>query len=175
MPVIEQSFLILDDRTSGSLLSNLGTCWRFVADTVMGGVSRGDLALADVEGRPCVRLTGEVRLDNNGGFVQASLDLSAEGCLDARDWQGFELDVLGNGERYNLHLRTADTGIVWQSYRSELVAAPRWTRLHLPFADFRPYRIDRPLDRGMLKRIGLVAIGREMAADLCVARVALYR
>jgi hypothetical protein len=167
--------ILLDDRASGSLETPLGTRWRLVTDTVMGGVSRGRLDPAAVEGRACLRLSGEVSLENSGGFVQAALDLAPAGWLDARGYQGVELEVFGNGEDYNLHLRTADTRVVWQSYRAAFRAGPRWQTLRLPFAAFVPYRIDRPLDLGTLRRLGVVAIGREMRADLCIGRVALYR
>ena len=165
---------LIDDRASGDLNASLGTRWQFIADTVMGGVSRGGLATDVVEGRPCLRLTGQVSLENNGGFVQAGLDLSPDGLLDARGWTGMELEVRGNGETYNLHLRTADTRIVWQSYRASFRAGPDWETVRLPFAGFAPYRIDRPLDLFALRRLGLVAIGRAMAADLCLARMAFY-
>jgi hypothetical protein len=165
---------IIDDRASGDLNASLGTRWQFIADTVMGGVSRGKLSVEVVEGRPCLRLTGQVSLENNGGFVQAGLDLSPDGLLDARGWNGIELEVLGNGETYNLHLRTADTSIVWQSYRASFRTGPNWATVRLPFNGFAPYRIDRPLDLSALRRLGVVAIGRAMAADLCLARLAFY-
>ncbi|WP_295392752.1 CIA30 family protein [uncultured Thiodictyon sp.] len=165
---------IIDDRTSGNLNSNLGTRWQCIADTVMGGVSRGGLAAEAIDGCPCLHLTGQVSLANNGGFVQAGLDLRPAGLLDARGWSGIELVVRGNDETYNLHLRTVDTRIVWQSYRASFRAGPQWETVRLPFADFTPYRIDRPLDLSTLRRLGLVAIGRAMAADLSVSRIAFY-
>jgi hypothetical protein len=167
--------MLLDDRASGSLDTPLGTRWQLLTDTVMGGVSHGRLDPAVVEDRECLRLTGEVSLENSGGFVQAALDLAPVGWLDARGYQGIELEVFGNGEDYNLHLRTADTRVVWQSYRATFGTEPRWQRVRLPFAAFAPYRIDRPLDLAKLRRIGVVAIGREMLADLCIGRVGLYR
>ena len=102
---------IIDDRTSGDLNSSLGTQWQFIADTVMGGVSRGGLAAAGVDGRACLHLTGQVSLAHNGGFVQSGLDLRPAGLVDARGWSGIELVVRGNYETYNLHLRTVDTRI----------------------------------------------------------------
>ena len=167
--------LVIDDRASGDALSSLGTRWRLVTDTVMGGVSRGSLAFTEAAGRPCLRLSGDVSLDNNGGFVQASLELGKNGGLDARAYQGIELDVYGNGESYNLHLRTSDTWIVWQSYRATFKAGPDWQTLRLAFRDFVPYRTDASLDLARLLRLGIVAIGREMRADLCIGRIALYR
>ena len=166
--------LILDDRSSGTLCASNGTCWKAITDTVMGGVSDGRIAAALVEGRPCLRLTGQVSLENNGGFVQASLDLDKSGLLDARGYAGIEIEVFGNDESYNLHLRSADTRIVWQSYRAGFQALPQWQTLRLPFTAFQPYRIDKPLDPSKLRRLGLVAIGREMRADVCIARLSLY-
>lgn len=166
--------LVLDDRRDPGLCVANGACWRAVTDTVMGGVSGGRLRPDQVEGRPCLRLTGEVSLENDGGFVQASLDLDRHGPLDASGHAGVELEVYGNGETYNLHLRTADTRIVWQSYRASFAAPPAWQTLRLPFAAFQPHRIERPLDLTTLRRLGLVAIGREMRVDLCLARLSLY-
>lgn len=172
---MNSNFLIIDDRSSGDARSSLGTAWRVVSDTVMGGVSHGQLSAQTVQGRPCLRMTGDVRLENNGGFIQASLDLGTDGLLDASGYLGFEIDVCGNGETYNLHLRTADTGMVWQSYRASFAAPAHWQTLRLPFATFQPHRIELPLDLRRLKRMGLVAIGRQFAADLCFGRVTLYR
>jgi len=171
----ETTALIIDDRRSNKLDANIGTRWRLLTDTVMGGVSSGRLDPAVVTGRPCLRLTGEVSLENSGGFVQASLDLDPDGTLDARGYRGIELEVYGNDQDYNLHLRTADTRIVWQSYRAGFHAGPEWRTLRLPFSDFKPYRISQPLDLQTLRRLGVVAIGREMRADVCIGRVALYR
>lgn len=168
--------LLIDDRSSGDARTPLGTSWRLVTDQVMGGVSSARMQITSVAGRPCLKLTGAVSLQNNGGFVQASLDLAPDGKpFDAGQFAGIELDVYGNGESYNVHLRTADTRIVWQSYRASFVAPPQWRTVRLPFSGFAPYRTSAPLDLNKLKRIGLVAIGREMQADLCLGRMTLYR
>lgn len=173
--------LPIDDfaRSSGpasQALSNFGTSWRVVTDTVMGGASSAGMDFTTLAERRCLRLAGTVSLENNGGFVQASLDLAADGgSFDASRYAGIELDVYGNGESYNVHLRTADTWIVWQSYRAAFQAPPGWRTLRLPFGRFEAYRTGAPLDLRQLKRIGLVAIGREMQADLCLGRIAFYR
>jgi hypothetical protein len=141
----------------------------------MGGVSSGKLIPTEAEGRHCLRLTGDVSLENNGGFVQASLDLCSAGLLDASDYSGIEIEIYGNDEVYNLHLRTEDTRIVWQSYRTSFHALPHWQTLRLRFDDFQPHRIDIPLDIKKLRRLGVVAIGREMHADVCIGRLSLFR
>ena len=166
--------LIIDDRRTGDLRSALGTTWRAVSDRVMGGVSSGELTLDNIEGRSCLHLRGDVRLENNGGFVQAALDLTGETAFDASAYTGVLLEVYGNDEVYNLHLRTADIRLPWQSYRASFIAPAGWQSVRLPFAGFEAYRTSAPLDLERLVRIGIVAIGRAFRADLCVAGVALY-
>jgi hypothetical protein len=169
------SELLIDDRSSAGLGSNLGPEWRFVSDGVMGGRSAGRLTLEHRDGRDCLHLQGQVRLENNGGFVQINLDLDRDGPLDASAYAGVELEVYGNGEEYNLHLKTSAVWLPWQSYRAGFQAPPEWRSIRLPFAEFEPYRIGKPLDPGRLERIGLVAIGRAFEADICLGRLALYR
>lgn len=166
--------MIVDDRNSSALTATNGASWRLVTDTVTGGLSSANLMPAVIEGRNCLRLTGEVSLKNNGDFIQASLDLSVTGLLDASDFAGIEIEVFGNGKIYNLHLRSDDTRIVWQSYRASFQTQPRWQTLRLPFEGFLPHRIDKPLDKRKLRRLGLVAISREMQADFCISRLSLY-
>jgi hypothetical protein len=167
--------LMIDDRSSGDERSLLGTSWRLITDNVMGGVSSGRLTMDAREGRPCLRLQGDVRLENSGGFVQVALDVKREGALDASNYTGVQLEVFGNGEAYNVHLRSDDVWLPWQSYRATFYALPGWHTVRLPFADFDGYRIFTALDLKHLERIGIVAIGRAFAADLCLASLALYR
>ena len=168
--------MLIDDFTHPKQTSQLGTSWRSFSDRVMGGVSESELSYESVDGRACVRLTGDVRLENNGGFVQAALDLGTWGrTFDASGFTGVELEVRGNDEQYSVHLRTPDNVRPWQSYRAQFIATPEWQTVKLPFADFEPYRLDTELDLSRLRRIGLVAIGRAFTADLAVCRVSLYR
>lgn len=167
--------MLIDDFSADDLRSALGTRWRGVADTVMGGVSRVEVARETIDGRRSLRLQGDVRLDNNGGFIQAALDLSPQReTFDASGYTGIRLVVRGNEERYSVHLRTPDNVRPWQSYRAHFTAGKRWQTVELPFASFEPYRVQAPLDRARLKRIGLVAIGRAFRADLAVAELSFY-
>jgi hypothetical protein len=148
--------------------------WRLFSDRVMGGVSSGTLDADTIDGRPCLRMRGEVSLENNGGFVQMATDLDEPLQRRLPDFAGLLLEVYGNGERYNVHLRTRDMNRPWQSYRSSFIAGPGWQTVRLPFSRFEPYRIGEPLDVARIRRLGLVAIGRSFTADLCVARAAFY-
>ena len=155
--------------------ANPNQYWRLVTDTVMGGVSRGSIAKETLEGREAIRMRGDVSTENNGGFVQIALDLAPEtGSFDAGGFTGLEMEVLGNHESYGAHLRTTDITRPQQSYRQSFVTTPDWLTLQLPFVQFIPHRIDIPLNVRRLRRIGFVAIGREFAADLAVARLAFY-
>ncbi|TDL77692.1 CIA30 family protein [Palleronia sediminis] len=143
--------------------------WSLVSDRVMGGVSAGRL---DCDATGC-RMRGRVSLDNDGGFLQMAADLP-DAPLDARGCDGLALRLRGNGEAYNIHLRTPDVARPWQSWRVSFTAPRDWTDLRIPFARFAPHRIEGALDTARLSRIGLVAIGRAFEADLSVARLALY-
>ena len=170
-----QNVLIIDDRKTGNLHSTSGNEWYLVTDGVMGGVSKGRLSLDTIEGRPCLRVQGEVSLENNGGFVQVALDLSDDILQNISAYAGVSLEVYGNNEEYNIHLRTQDISLPWQSYRTTFTAASEWKMLYVPFAEFAPYRINKALDISRLKRIGIVAIGRAFSADLCIGKIGLYR
>jgi adhesin HecA-like repeat protein len=172
----ESDAMLIDDFFRQDFVSKLGTQWRAVSDRVMGGVSQASLAYVVVDGNSGLRLTGDVRLDNNGGFIQAALDLAPPGQrLDASGYTGMRLVVRGNSQQYSVHLRTPDAVRPWQSYRAHFNASPAWEEIDLPFDAFVPYRLEPALDTKNLTRMGLVAIGREFSADLVIARVSLYR
>jgi hypothetical protein len=166
---------LIDDRSSGTFLASVGAEWRFVSDQVMGGRSSGRMFIDSFQGRDCVRMQGDVSTENNGGFLQIALDLAAGKRFDASGFDGVLLKVAGNGERYNLHLRTSDLWLPWQSYRAGFVAKADWSEIRIPFSDLEAYRSGREFRPERLIRIGLVAIGREFEADLCVAEVRFYR
>ncbi|MCI2393845.1 CIA30 family protein [Aliiroseovarius sediminis] len=155
---------------------DLAPKWEFVADTVMGGVSQGAVTTGHVHGRPATRLTGRISLANNGGFVQMATDLSPDGTArNVSNWHGLALDLRGNGESYELRLRTDQLTRPWQSFRTTFTAPPDWTTLRFPFADVTPHRTDIPFDPAHLRRIGIIAIGREFHADVAVSALRLFR
>jgi hypothetical protein len=166
---------VIDDLSRSFPLTPLGTAWEMVTDGVMGGVSRGQMRREAVAGRDAIRMTGDVRTENNGGFVQMALDLSpGGGAVDVSRWAGIVMDMCGPPEEYNLHLRTSDITRPWQSYRIGFRSGSEWQQITLPFAGFTPHRTDAPLDLRRLRRIGLVAIGRAFRADLAVRGLAFY-
>ncbi len=149
--------------------------WEFVADTVMGGVSTGQVEKLKVSGLSATRLTGQVSLENNGGFVQMAFDVSNDGSIfDASDYDGVEIDVLGNDEEYDIRLRTSDLTRPWQSYRALFIARSEWSTTRLRFLEFVPHKTTIPLDVSRLKRIGILGIGREYDADVSVSGIRFF-
>ena len=172
---MSEALEVIDDLRFDPPLAVTGNGWALVSDRVMGGVSSGTMSREEVAGRKAIRMQGGVSLENNGGFLQVALDLAqAGGEVDAGRWTGIRLDVLGNDQIYNLHLRTSDIRRPWESYRQSFHASPAWTTVFLPFSGLAPHRTDRPMNLSRLRRIGIVAIGRAFEADIAVADIRFY-
>lgn len=105
--------------------------WRPVLDGVMGGLSTGVMARAS-EG---LRFSGEVSLENNGGF--SSFRRSTP-LPDLSAFDGLRIRVRGDGQVYKLNLRTEARwdGMSWR------IAFPtkkgEWTTHDVAFEDFIP-------------------------------------
>ena len=167
---------LIDDFSDADGWSARRTHWEALSDKVMGGVSHAHMRRLTHLGRACIELSGEVSLENNGGFVQLALDLEPNGrSTDARSYTGVRLLVSGNGEQYGVHLRTAGLARPWQSYRAQFKAHDAWVEVTLPFSSFVPHRVDGQLDLRMLRRLGFVAIGRAFNAELRIAHLEFYR
>lgn len=171
---------IVDDRRSGDLRSTAGGKWRLITDGVMGGLSSGQLVPDEHRGKACLRMRGDVSTENNGGFIQIALSLtdisrSEKDVFDASGYSGVEIEVSGNDETYNIHFRTDDLWFPWQSYRASFEAHDRWQTIRVPFASLKAYKTTQKFSPEELIRIGIVAIGRDFKADLCLASVRFYR
>ncbi|MDH3195651.1 MAG: CIA30 family protein [Hyphomicrobiales bacterium] len=168
--------MLIDDFSDQNLISKLGTRWRGVSDRVMGGISEAAITHTVIGGHSCLHLSGDVKLENDGGFIQATLDLApSDGTFDASNCTGIRLTVRGNNEQYSMHLRTPENVRPWQSYRAQFDAVTDWKTLEVPFSTFAPHRLDALLDTARLRRIGVVAIGRAFYADLAIAELGFYR
>lgn len=157
-------------------VSELGTRWSGVTDGVMGGVSRLEVELAQIDNEVCYRMTGQVRTENNGGFIQMALPLAdGWGALDLSDYAGVRLRVRGNGEAYAVHLRTTANRVPWDYYRAEFETEETWRDIELRFEDFSRSRGRGALDRSSIQRLAVVGAGRDFAADVSISRVELFR
>ena len=149
--------------------------WEFVSDTVMGGVSCGCIAEESVGGRNATVLRGTVSLENNGGFIQMAFDLHESGAdvdVSARD--GIEIDVYGDGGTYDVRLRTAQLSRPWQSFRADFVGEPHWQKVKIPFSSLVSHRVEAVFDPTCLRRIGILALGRERDAYVAVSNIGFY-
>jgi hypothetical protein len=142
--------------------------WTYLSDGVMGGVSTGSAELAD----GAIRLAGSVSTANRGGFIQVrtQVDGAPQGA------RGLRIRVRGNGEDYFIHLRTAVTRLPWQHYQARFATSDDWREVGLAWADFRPSgrllpAIPAP---GDVRSLGLVAYGRDHAADVSMAAFGWY-
>lgn len=178
MDTTEQTLLI-DDFQSGDGQASFGTRWAGFSDRVMGGLSDMNLAYQRLpDDRLSLRLQGQVRLENNGGFIQARLPLEKDGKrFDASDWQGIRITARAQPGAYYIHLRTRATWLPWQYYgaRIPINSSQEWMTMDIPFSAFQGESTRRGLDVSSLKSIGVVAYGEAFDADIEVIELFFYR
>jgi len=164
---------IAEDVLIENFESQPETRWQFIADTVMGGVSTGQVDFVQGEGDAYAHMTGRVSTQNNGGFIQCRMELPAPLPKKA---VGLRLDVRGNDQRYFVHVRTSGTLLPWQYYQAGFEATQEWSEVRLPFTDFKASgRLLRTIPRPeTLKSIGIVAFGRDHQAEIDVREVSYY-
>lgn len=167
--------LVLSDFRGASDYILPGAGWRGFSDRVMGGISNATLQASRIAEQNCIRLSGNVTRESNGGFIQMAFFFGRNYAeFDASDYKGIELLTYGNNEEYNVHVRTADCRMYSESYRTTFFAADEWQRVQLPWSVFTPNRLNAPLDNSALRRIALVGWMREFEADIGLAEIALY-
>lgn len=137
------------------------TPWQAIDDRVMGGVSASCMR-HDAAGHGV--FTGEVSLDNNGGF--ASVRAPAEAPETAADARACLLEVRGDGRRYKLNLRT-DTDFDGLTHQATFQPpAGEWAVVRLPLESFvatwrgRPAAAG-PLHAAQIKQVGFLIADRQ--------------
>lgn len=133
--------------------------WTSVDDRVMGGLSASRI-VATPEG---LEFSGVVSLAHNGGFASIrarprEYDLAGATALLAR--------VRGDGQTYQLTLRTDETfdGVQYQARFA--TPAGEWIEVVLPVTDFQPTFRGRPveapaLDPGRIRGFGWLIADRQ--------------
>lgn len=142
------SQLVFDFQSGVSLKD-----WYVVNDGVMGGLSRGSLAL-DSNGNGV--FSGRISLENNGGFSSIRYDC---GPTDLEGYRFLCLRVKGDGKRYQFRLKASMND--YYSYICYFETDGEWQDLKLPldamYAVFRGRRLDRPDFQGnSLEEIGIL-------------------
>ena len=107
--------------------------WGAVDDVVMGGVSDSSIRLID----HAALFTGNVSTANSGGFVSVRTR-NFEQALNLSEYEGIELRVKGDGQRYKFILR-AESKWDGVSYCCSFdTEEDRWIDVHIPFAELIP-------------------------------------
>lgn len=153
--------------------SNSDQRWRFFADTVMGGVSSGNVEFKTKDGVSYARLSGDVSTANNGGFIQIRHELET---APSREIKGVRLVVRGNNQRYFVHVRTSWTVLPWQYYQASYDVSSDWQEIRIPLSSFE--RSGKLLKKvptaSSIKSVAIVAFGRDHAADVEVREIGFY-
>lgn len=101
----------------------------------MGGVSSSQVRIND----GVLEFTGQVRLENNGGFAGVR---SNPGRYDLSAFSSLRLRVKGDGKRYMFQLGTSARNGV--TYRDEFdTVAGEWTIVTIPLDSLRPTRFEQ--------------------------------
>lgn len=141
-----------------------GTITEFGAldDVVMGGVSSSGFTIqpnaGEVQGTPAGVFAGNVTSANNGGFASVrSRNISPPADLGAYD--GVQLRIKGDGQRYKLVLRTTEA---WDGVGYTVsfdTVADTWQSVKIPFSSFKAiFRARSVLDSPPLNAASIVSV-----------------
>jgi uncharacterized surface protein with fasciclin (FAS1) repeats len=112
--------------------------WRTVLDGVMGGRSTGRVTQPEAG---ILRFSGELSLENNGGFSQTQTTVPEASLKDAI---GIEARVRGDGRTYQFDVRCSDVRMMAGSFQTKFdTVAGEWVTIRLPFEQFRLYSFGR--------------------------------
>jgi uncharacterized surface protein with fasciclin (FAS1) repeats len=130
--------------------------WQTVLDGVMGGLSTGRIAAGE---SGTLRFTGELSLENNGGFSQIRTAVP-EGTFAGT--KGLLLRVKGDGRTYQCDIRSSRLRLMAGGYQSRFeTKAGEWTEVEIPFdqcvANSFGQRIRNapPLDPASIESVGI--------------------
>ncbi|MGK0419512.1 MAG: hypothetical protein ACJARV_000402 [Candidatus Pseudothioglobus sp.] len=162
--------------------------WKFFSDQVMGGISEGQVSLEQDGDMLFTRLTGNVRTDNNGGFIQlrTSTSMSNKSLMfksihnskkDGKKLQGIRLKVKGNGEKYHIFIQTTIFYRLPVDYHiATFDTSPNWQTVDLPFDQFKELNSNKnsKFSPKNINTLGIVAYGRDFSSDLSVSSIEFY-
>ena len=169
--------ILMTDQAGAYIIDDLSNPnernWVYFTDTVMGGVSKGNLEFREGKDESYYRLTGFVSEENNGGFIQFATGISG---IPKKAYEGIRIKVRGNNENYQLHIRTRLTPAPWQYYSYQFFASDEWQTIDLPLDSFDKSNFYQPksFNAANIRSIGVVAIGKEYDAQIDLARIELY-
>ena len=147
--------------------------WQLITDQVMGGVSHGKLEFVNENSIKFARMTGEVRLENNGGFIQFRRALSQP---LRKNLTGLKIKVRSNGHKYSVHIRTRGTFLPWHFYQADFQSSDSWSTIMIPFTSFNKssWMVPTNFLPSDVESIAIVAIGSAHPVFVEVANIWLY-
>jgi len=105
--------------------------WGALDDVVMGGVSKSQAQVGD----NALIFSGEVSTANFGGFSSIRTR-NFEPPLDLSGWEGIELQVRGDGNRYKFFVRGEERWDSTAHAQSFDTVVSEWQTVRLPFSEF---------------------------------------
>jgi uncharacterized surface protein with fasciclin (FAS1) repeats len=130
--------------------------WQTVLDGVMGGLSTGRIEAGN---GGTLRFSGELSLENNGGFSQIRTSVPEGQFAGARC---LLLRVKGDGRTYQCDLRSSQLRLMAGGYqRTFATVAGEWTEIELPLGEFvansfgRRVRNAPELDPATIESVGI--------------------
>lgn len=132
--------------------------WIIVNDDVMGGRSSARIEATDSG----IRFTGDLSLENNGGF-SSTRHLLAE---PPTGMDGVRVELKGDGRDYQLRLRQERRfdGVAWSA---PFGTDGEWQTVEIPFSEFEPVFRGRsvpqagPVDAAAVTQIGIMLADKQ--------------
>ena len=104
--------------------------WQTVLDGVMGGLSTGSIEAGE---GGTLRFSGELSLENNGGFSQVRTSVP-QGTFEGAT--GIVLRVKGDGRNYQCDIRSSRLRLMAGGYQRVFATkAGEWTEVEIPFSE----------------------------------------
>ncbi len=144
--------------------------WTYIADNVMGGVSKGGVEFDLGDGDDHALLSGNVSTANNGGFIQIRRQLKD---IDLSKAKSIRLYARGNNEKYYIFLRSTGTILPWQYYSYEFTVNEEYNEFIMPIKDFKRSGalLAKQINPKKITSVAIVAYGRDHAAEIYVKKL----
>ena len=139
--------------------ANADQRWYVVNDSVMGGMSNSQV----VQTQDSLVFTGNVSLENNGGFASIRTELNTQ----SQNTKGITLRVKGDGQTYQLRLRTTDYLDGAAYTHSFKTVKNEWVNINFIPSDFTLTFRGRVLDQqptidfNDIKQLGFMIAGKQ--------------
>jgi monofunctional biosynthetic peptidoglycan transglycosylase len=132
--------------------------WQIVNDGVMGGRSSSQVSIVKPEASEgAMRFSGNLSLENNGGF--ASVRSRPSGSLGIDSGDIIVLRVKGDGRTYTFNLYTPTRRTAFSYQMDFETTAGEWTEIRLPVDKFVAHSFGRPMPNMKLSPNQVHAVG----------------